>query len=100
MPLLSDSHYTNLWTKIPIAILILWNYLVKKLPLKKKTQSCSFYRRTSTSATDSIIIDTLSSSIYSSADLSIFDPRNVEEFFNFIKLSNGVGKRAVSDVSI
>tara|TARA_Y100001980_G_C14530978_1_gene306946 strand:+ start:425 stop:1648 length:1224 start_codon:yes stop_codon:yes gene_type:complete len=54
-----------------------------------------FYRRTITSATDSIIIDTLSNSIYSSADLSIFDPRNVEDSFNFNKLSNGAGKRAV-----
>ena len=54
-----------------------------------------FYRRTSTSLTDSIIIDTLSNSIYSSADLSIFDPRNVEDSSNFINLSNGAGKRAV-----
>ena len=54
-----------------------------------------FYRRTSTSATDSIIIDTLSSSIYSSADLSIFDPRNVENSLNSISLSNGVGSRVV-----
>ena len=54
-----------------------------------------FYRRTSTSATDSIIIDTLSSSIYSSADLSIFDPRYVENSLSSISLSNGVGTRVV-----
>ena len=54
-----------------------------------------FYRRTSMSATDSIIFDTLSSSIYSSADLSIFDPRNVENSLNFTSLSNGVGERVV-----
>ncbi|MAI86424.1 MAG: hypothetical protein CMF99_04585 [Candidatus Marinimicrobia bacterium] len=54
-----------------------------------------FYRRTSTSVTDSIIIDTLSSSIYSSADLSIFDPRNVEYSSSPISLSNGVGERVV-----
>ena len=54
-----------------------------------------FYRRTSTSATDSIIIDTLSSSIYSSADLSIFDPRYVENSLSSISLSNGVGERVV-----
>ena len=54
-----------------------------------------FYRRTSTSTTDSIIIDTLSSSIYSSADLSIFDPRNVENSLSSISLSNGVGSRVV-----
>ena len=52
-----------------------------------------FYRRTSTSATDSIIIDTLSSSIYSSADLSIFDPRYVENSLSYISLSNGIGAR-------
>ena len=54
-----------------------------------------FYRRTSMSATDSIIIDTLSSSIYSSADLSIFDPRYVESSLNSISLSNGIGARVV-----
>ena len=59
-----------------------------------------FYRRTSTSATDSIIIDTLSSSIYSSADLSIFDPRYVENSLSSISLSNGVGARVVLDVPI
>ena len=52
-----------------------------------------FYRRTITSATDSIIIDTLSSSIYSSADLSIFDPRNVENYLSSISISSGMGKR-------
>ncbi len=52
-----------------------------------------FYRRTSTSATDSIVIDTLSSSIYSSADLSIFDPRYVENSYSFTSLSNGIGAR-------
>ena len=54
-----------------------------------------YYRRTSTSSTDSIIIDTLSNSIYSSADLSIFDPRNVENILSPISLSNGVGERVL-----
>ena len=54
-----------------------------------------YYRRTSTSLTDSIIIDTLSNSIYSSADLSIFDPRNVGNIFSPISLSNGVGERVL-----
>ena len=54
-----------------------------------------FYRRVSTSATDSIVIDTLSNSIYSSADLSIFDPRNVENSLSSITISNGVGERVV-----
>ena len=54
-----------------------------------------FYRRTRESANDSIIIDTLSSSIYSSADLSILDPRNVENSLSSISLSNGVGERVV-----
>ena len=54
-----------------------------------------FYRRTSTSVNDSIIIDTLSNSIYSSADLSIFDPRNVETPLIHSSLSNGFGDRVV-----
>jgi len=54
-----------------------------------------YYRRTSTSSSDSIIIDTLSNSIYSSADLSIFDPRNVENILSPISLSNGVGERVL-----
>tara|TARA_B100000963_G_C22431441_1_gene582353 strand:- start:97 stop:723 length:627 start_codon:yes stop_codon:yes gene_type:complete len=54
-----------------------------------------FYRRTSISSTDSIIIDTLSSSIYSSADLSIFDPRNIENSLSSVEIGNGVGKRVV-----
>ncbi len=54
-----------------------------------------FYKRTRTSATDSIIIDTLSNSIYSSADLSIFDPSNVENSSSAISLSSGIGKRVI-----
>ena len=54
-----------------------------------------FYRRARTSESDSIIIDTLSSSIYSSADLSIFDPRYIGNSLMPISLSNGVGERVL-----
>ncbi len=54
-----------------------------------------FYRRTSMSSTDSVMVDTLSNSIYSSADLSIFDPTNVENTLNSYSLSNGIGERSI-----
>ena len=57
-----------------------------------------FYRRTTTSATDSIMIDTSFSSIYSSADLSIFDPSNIENSSRAYSLSSGVGDRVLLTV--
>ena len=97
MPLLSDSGITRTFvlkfSNIDSNFMELFS---EEASIEEKDPKIVlFYRKTSTSVTDSIIIDTLSSSIYSSADLSIFDPRNVEESFNIIKLSNGAGKRAI-----
>ena len=52
-----------------------------------------FYRKTQSLLSDSITIDTLSHSIFSSADLSIFDPTNSQNFLDKIGINNGAGKR-------
>lgn len=52
-----------------------------------------FYRKIQTFSTDSTSIDTSSHSIFSSADLSIFDPTNSQNFLDKIGINNGAGKR-------
>jgi len=58
-----------------------------------------FYRKTNIFTDDSVSIDTLSNSIYSSADLSIFDPRNSEHISDEIGVSNGLGTRSLLNFS-
>ena len=51
------------------------------------------YRKTNISSSDSTTIDTLSNSIFSSADLSIFDPTGVPDLEDRPEINNGAGKR-------
>ena len=97
MPLLSDSGITRTFAlKFSTTDSSFMEFFSEEASIEEKDPKVVlFYRRTRTSSTDSIIIDTLSSSIYSSADLSIFDPRNIENYPNSIKIGNGVGKRVV-----
>ncbi len=97
MPLLSDSGITRTFAlKFFNSDSNFMELFSEEASIEEKDPKVVlFYRKTSTSVTDSIIIDTLSSSIYSSADLSIFDPRNIENSFNSIKLGNGIGRRAL-----
>ena len=52
-----------------------------------------YYRKTNTISSDSTTIDTSSNSIFSSADLSIFDPTGLPNFQNRFEISSGAGKR-------
>ena len=52
-----------------------------------------FYRRINISSSDSTTIDTLSSSIFSAADLSIFDPTELTNSQYHPEINNGAGKR-------
>ena len=51
------------------------------------------YRKTNIFSSDSTTIDTLSNSIFSSADLSIFDPTGILDSQDRPKINNGAGKR-------
>ena len=51
------------------------------------------YRKTNIFSSDSITIDTLSNSIYSSADLSIFVPTGLPSLQDRLEINNGAGKR-------
>ena len=51
------------------------------------------YRKTNMTSSDSITIDTLSNTIFSSADLSIFDPTELQNLQDRPVISNGTGKR-------
>ena len=57
-----------------------------------------YYRKINISSNDSVIIDTLSSPIYSTADLSIFDPSNLEQTFDKVGISNGIGNRVLLNI--
>ena len=52
-----------------------------------------FYKRTYSSSIDSVLVDTLSNSIYSSSDLSIFDPGSFENNLSLNRINNGLGRR-------
>ena len=97
MPLLSDSGITRTFAlKFANSDSNFIELFSEEASIEEKDPKVVlYYRRTSTSSTDSIIIDTLSNSIYSSADLSIFDPRNVGNVLSPISLSNGVGERVL-----
>ena len=51
------------------------------------------YRKTNIFSSDSTTIDTLSTSIFSSADLSIFDPTEVPDLQDRPEINNSAGKR-------
>tara|TARA_Y100001934_G_C12356537_1_gene778501 strand:+ start:48 stop:1217 length:1170 start_codon:yes stop_codon:yes gene_type:complete len=56
-----------------------------------------YYKQTYTSG-DSIIIDTLTNTIYSNGDLSIIDPRGINNIANMIGISNGSGMRSIIEI--
>ena len=51
------------------------------------------YRRINMSTSDSTTIDTLTNSIFSASDLSIFDPTELSNFQDHSEINNGAGKR-------
>ena len=67
--------------------------------IEEKIKSNSILSRTNIVTDDSVTIDTLSNSIYSSADLSIFDPSNSEHVSDEIGVSNGLGTRSLLNFS-
>ena len=97
MPLLSDSGITRTFAlKFADNDSNFMELFSEEASIEEKDPKVVlYYRRVNTSITDSVVIDTLSNSIYSSADLSIFDPSNAENPSSPIRLSSGFGERVV-----